>query len=124
MSSKSRKAVDAHPQPTAVSDSSGDVFADLGVVVDEQERLKLEIAIAISGIIERTGKTQSEVAAIIGADQGKVSNLVRGRLKGFSVDRLMQYLLRLGYDIDVHITRRKARSKGSGEVRVHRALAA
>ena len=106
-----------------VTDSSGDVFADLGVDLDEKDRLKLAIAHEITNVIVRRKLTQAEVARIIGADQAKVSNLTRGRLKGFSLDRLVLYLLCLGYDIDVHISAQRETSADKGEVRVHHAIA-
>jgi predicted XRE-type DNA-binding protein len=107
-----------------VTDSSGDVFADLGIELDHAERLKVDIAIEISGVIARSGLTQTQVADIIGADQAKVSNLTRGKLKGFSLDRLVQYLLRLGYDIDLHISRKRQGRPRDGKVRVHHGVAA
>jgi predicted XRE-type DNA-binding protein len=42
--------------------------------------------------------------AIIGLDQPKVSNLLRGRLAGFSVDRLLGILNRLGHNVEVRIS--------------------
>jgi predicted XRE-type DNA-binding protein len=103
----------------AVTDSSGDVFADLGVRLDRGERLKVDIAIEISDIIARRGLTQAQVAEIIGADQAKVSNLTRGKLKGFSLDRLLQYVSRLGYDIDLYISQNRRGLKRNGDVRLH-----
>jgi predicted XRE-type DNA-binding protein len=114
----------AGTRSTRVTDSSGDVFADLGIVLDHGERLKIDIAIEISGIIARSGLTQAQVAEIIGADQAKVSNLTRGKLKGFSLDRLVQYLLRLGCDIDLHISRKRRGPQRDGQVRLHRKIAA
>lgn len=102
-----------------MTDSSGDVFADLDIVLDRGERLKVDIAIEISRIIARSGLTQAQVAEIIGADQAKVSNLTRGKLKGFSLDRLLQYLSRLGYDIDLHISQTRRGTKRDGDVRLH-----
>lgn len=113
---------DAEPR-TRVTDSSGDVYADLGVELDDKDRLKLAIAHEISNVISRRKLTQTEVARIIGADQAKVSSLTRGRLKGFSLERLVAYLLCLGYDIDVHISQQRERTSDKGEVRVHHAVA-
>jgi hypothetical protein len=39
-----------------------------------------------------------------GLDQPKVSNLMRGRLTGFSVERLFGILNRLGHSIEVRIS--------------------
>jgi predicted XRE-type DNA-binding protein len=112
----------AGARSAAVTDSSGDVFADLGIVLDRGERLKVDIAIEISGIIARSGLTQAQVAEIIGADQAKVSNLTRGKLKGFSLDRLLQYLSLLGYDIDLYISQNRPGVR-DGDVRLHHQMA-
>jgi len=43
----------------------------------------------IGAIIERRGLTQSAAAELLEIDQPKVSALTRGRLSGFSLDRLV-----------------------------------
>jgi predicted XRE-type DNA-binding protein len=42
----------------------------------------------IARTIEAKHMTQLEAADLLGIDQPKVSNLVRGKLAGFSIDRL------------------------------------
>lgn len=82
-------------------ESSGNVFKDLGVKNPEVALLKADISIAIERAIERKGITQREAAEIMGIDSVKVSNIVNGRLKGYTLDRLFTYLLRL--DVDVYV---------------------
>jgi predicted XRE-type DNA-binding protein len=72
--------------------SSGNVFADLGLPAQEKDMLKVQIAMAISAAIEKRKLTQVEAAKIVNADQSKISALLRGRLKDFSVERLIQFL--------------------------------
>ncbi|WP_320198281.1 helix-turn-helix domain-containing protein [Agrobacterium sp. rho-13.3] len=84
--------------------SSGDIFADLGVELDAKDRLKIDIARRISAAIEHRKLTQKQVAAILKTDQAKVSNITRGKLKDFTVDRLVNYLIELGIDIDVRLS--------------------
>lgn len=48
---------------------------------------------------------QSEIAPLLGLEQPKVSYLMRGRLSGFSVERLFDILNRLGHNIEVHISK-------------------
>lgn len=116
----------ARSRDAGVTDSSGDALADLGVPLGHSERLKVDIAIEISGMIARSDLTQAQVAEIIGADQAKakVSNLTRGKLRGFSLDRLVQYLLRLGYDVDLHVSKKRTSAQRHGQVRLHRDVAA
>ncbi len=84
---------------TAVGNSSGNVFADLGLPHCEVEMLKIGMAMAISKTIQKRGLTQAQAAKIVGTDQAKMSALMRGVLKGFTVERLMGFLVRLGRDI-------------------------
>jgi predicted XRE-type DNA-binding protein len=76
---------------------SGNVFADLGLPDAEEALAKARLAQAIAGAIERKGLSQGEAAGIMGLDQPKVSALVRGRLSGFSTDRLFRCLTLLGH---------------------------
>jgi predicted XRE-type DNA-binding protein len=52
--------------------------------------------------------TQREAAEILGIDQPKVSALVRGHLKGFSMERLYRFLNALGKDVEIVIRARDA----------------
>src|SRR5215212_6567729 len=82
--------------------SSGNVFADLGLDSADVRLTKAKLAHQIATILENRHLTQVQAAEILGIDQPKVSAISRGRLSGFSTDRLMQLLTRL--DLDVTIT--------------------
>lgn len=83
-------------EETRVTPSSGNVFADLGLSDADQLLAKADLAIEITRIIEERGLTQVEAAELMGVDQPKVSALVRGRLDGFSMERLYRFLNALG----------------------------
>lgn len=84
--------------------SSGNVFRDLGFP-DAEERLeKANLAYEIYRTITNRRLTQRKAAEIMGIDQPKVSSIVRGNLKGFSLERLIALLKKLG--VDVHIAKR------------------
>lgn len=96
--------------------SSGNVFADLGLP-DAGERLaKAELARQIENIIKKKRLTQEKAAKILGISQPKVSALLHGKLAGFSMDRLLKFLMALDQDIEIRIkskplkVRRKART--------------
>jgi predicted XRE-type DNA-binding protein len=89
--------------------SSGNVFDDLNLPHAEDLLAKAELAAKIIAEIQRRRLTQSQAAAILGIDQPKVSALKQGKLSGFSIERLMRLLLRLGRDIEITV-KRKARS--------------
>jgi predicted XRE-type DNA-binding protein len=86
---------------TRIDRGSGDVFADIGVELTQEEILKLEIAKRISRVIDEQGLTQTAVAKVLDVDQAKVSSLVRGRLDGFSIERLYRFLRVLGWDVRI-----------------------
>ena len=89
----------------SVTESSGDVFADLGLELTEEDRLKIQIAQTIVVAINERNLTQVEAAEIMGIDQPKVSALMRGRLEGFSLQRLLNLVTALGRDVDIRIRR-------------------
>lgn len=90
--------------------SSGNVFADTGHRNPQEAMAKAELAILIINAIKKKKLTQKEAAELIGIDQPKVSDIVRGRLSGFTIDRLFRYLMALGMDIVVEAKPHKQRS--------------
>jgi predicted XRE-type DNA-binding protein len=86
---------------TKVTASSGNVFADLGLLNADEELAKADLAFEISRVIEERGLTQVEAAEIMGVDQPKVSALVRYRMDGFSMERLYRFLNALGSDVEI-----------------------
>jgi len=99
-----------------VTFGSGDVFADLGLEISPEERVKILIARQISRAIVERGLTQVAAASVLEVDQAKVSNITRGRLAGFSIERLMKFVAALGWDIDIEMRPSK---NDRGSVRVH-----
>ncbi|QJB43674.1 helix-turn-helix domain-containing protein [Dolichospermum flos-aquae] len=91
------------PEENQVEVSNGNVFADLGLSNPEERLLKAELVRKISEIITNLNLTQVQAAEILGIDQPKVSLLIRGRLSGFSTDRLMDYLNKLGSDVEITV---------------------
>jgi predicted XRE-type DNA-binding protein len=83
--------------------SSRNVFADLGLPNPEEALAKAELAHKITVVIRDKGLTQVQAAKLLGVDQPKISALIRGRLSGFSLERLMRFLLLLGQDIKITV---------------------
>jgi predicted XRE-type DNA-binding protein len=114
-----RTKMKSHPDNDAegvVTYGTGDVFADLGLELTPEERVKILIARQISRAIVERGLTQVEAARVLEIDQAKVSNLTRGRIAGFSVERLMKFVAALGWDIDIEM---RPSGNERGRVRVH-----
>ena len=87
---------------------SGNVFADLDFEEPNEALLKAELARRISEIIDGRGLTQTAAAKLLGVDQPKVSALLRGRLKGFTIDRLVRYAAAFGQEVEVVVRPREA----------------
>jgi len=83
--------------------SSGNVFADIGFANPEREQLKAHLTLQIYRIIKRRGLTQAEAGAILGIKQPHVSLLMRNRSGNFSVERLMDFLIALGHDVEITV---------------------
>jgi len=82
---------------------SKNVFQDLGFNEEEAAGLKLKayLFMALQEVIRNSSLTQKEVAETIGADQPKVSKILNGKFSEFSIERITEYLQKLGYDIHV-----------------------
>lgn len=98
--------------------SSGNVFADLGIENAEEELTKAKLVWEIDQIIKKKKLTQVAAAKAMGINQPKVSALMRRKLDGFSVERLMHFLNLLGQDIDI-VVRPKPRSRKQAVTNVY-----
>jgi len=97
--------------------SSGNVFADLGLPNPEELLAKAELAAKVISEIRRRRLTQMQAASLLGIDQPKVSALKQGKLDGFSIERLMRFLLKLDRDVVIMI-RQKSRARSDARLRV------
>ena len=102
---------------------SGNIFADLGLPNPEERRAKAQISIRIEELMEEAGLTQAQAALQMGISQPDVSNIVRGRLKGYTLDRLFECLLAMGQEVEIWMPRNRV-TKGRGSLLVSCANAA
>jgi len=84
--------------------SSGNVFADLGFSNANEMLAKAELARQIASIIAHRHLTQVDAARLLGTTQPKVSDLLRGKLAGFSLERLIRFLNALDRDVRIHVS--------------------
>ena len=99
-----------------VTPADGNIFETLGFPDAEELKAKAELVIQI---IEARGLKQAEAAEIMGIDQPKVSQLVRGKLDGFSMERLYRFLNALGRDVEIVVTP-KPKSRKEATLKVTR----
>ncbi|WP_288580869.1 helix-turn-helix transcriptional regulator [uncultured Methylobacterium sp.] len=105
-----------------VVEGSGNVFADLGLPDAGEWLLKADLAAELRRLIAERNLTQTRAAAMLGIAQPDLSRLLRGSLRGCSVERLMGFLT--AFDRDVEVTVRPRSGPGDrGRITVTRAPA-
>ena len=95
--------------------STGNVFADLGLADAGEHLIKAGLVVRIDRTIRQRKLTQAEAARLMGIDQPKVSAMLAGHFRGYSVERLMRFLVALGHDVEIVV---KPRRRGAAELRV------
>jgi len=93
-----------------VTKSSGNVFEDLGFDVAESENLKLRAQLMreLDTLIHDQRLTQNAAAEVLGIQQSRVSDLVRGKIDRFSIDMLVKLLAKTGRHVEITVKRQAA----------------
>lgn len=81
-----------------VTESSGNVFEDVGLPNPEERLAKAELTRKINAIIKKRKLTQAQAAEILGISQPKVSLLSKGIVSGFTLGKLGKILNNLRGD--------------------------
>jgi predicted XRE-type DNA-binding protein len=89
--------------PVRAQKSIGNVFADLGLPHPERELLRAKLTLEIYRLIRERGLTQVEAGKLLSIRQPHVSALMRNRSGSFSVERLMEFLVALGQDVEITV---------------------
>ncbi len=98
-----------------VESSSGNVFADPGLPDAVETDTKVRLAVEINRLIEGRQLSQVSAADMLGIGQPKISAPENYKLDGFSIERLMTFLLALGRDVEIRI---KPRGRGRSAGRI------
>jgi predicted XRE-type DNA-binding protein len=101
----------------SVEAGSGNVFADVGLPRPELALAKAKLVRRIRDLIGEKKLTQFKAAELLGLDQPKVSALVRGKVAGYSLDRLIRYLNALGQRVEITV-----RQSGNGATRAEKVV--
>jgi predicted XRE-type DNA-binding protein len=88
-----------------VTTGSGNVYADLGYENPDEMLLKAQLVRLLSQVIKAKGLNQYQAAEVLGIDQPKVSALVRGQFRGYSLERLFRFLNAFDLDVEVRVSR-------------------
>lgn len=88
----------------SITPGSGNIFADLGVAEPELMLAKANVVLRMQLTIQARKLSQAKVAALLKLDQPKISALLRGHTRGFTLDRLFHLLNALGQNVEISIT--------------------
>jgi predicted XRE-type DNA-binding protein len=88
---------------SVVHDSTGNVFEDMGMPDAEARLARAEPARAIRNILEERGLKQADAARLLGIAQPDVSDLVRGKLARFCMERLERFLNSLDMEVRIQV---------------------
>jgi predicted XRE-type DNA-binding protein len=113
---KTRRGAERQDEEQAVYKAGNNIFADLGRPDSDELLAKAELARAVRRLIADRGLTQVAAAEALGITQPDVSNLHRGRLAGFSMERLYRFLNALGQDVRI-VVQPKPRSRSRATIR-------
>ena len=104
-----------------VTRSSGNVYADAGLPDADTQLVKAQLVSRIDAIIGERGLSQREAARILDVTQPDLSNILRGRFRGCSVERLMRMLTAFDCDVSIVVAEKgreaasiPMRARGSG----------
>jgi len=91
---------------TKFRESKRNVFRDLGFDVDASENLRIrsDLMIELSELIQNEGWTQAKAAQLMGVSQPRISDLVRGKIDRFSIDSLIAMLGSAGVRVRITTT--------------------
>ena len=86
-----------------VTHGSDNVFEDLGFAAEEAANLKVraDLMLDLRQYIATRGWTQADAAAFFGETQPRISNLMKGEIGRFSIDKLINMLARAGIRVRV-----------------------
>src|SRR5215207_9214879 len=82
-------------------ESSGNLWADIGRSDAAAAYARSQLMEHVISILRERGLTQVQAAALLGTTQPVVSDLMRGKLSKFSIERLFSFLEALGHDVEI-----------------------
>jgi predicted XRE-type DNA-binding protein len=94
--------------PIDFVESSGNVFADLGLEDAEELLMRAKLGSTVRKILENRNLKESEIALILNIKESDVSNLMKGKYYLFSEGQLFNFLNNLDQKIIVKITQHQS----------------
>ena len=78
-------------------------FHELGFANADELVTKSRLMSFVAGEIKKRKLTQIAAGKLLGLDQPNVSALVNEKITRFSVEKLMELVVKLGFDVSIHI---------------------
>ena len=97
---------------------TGNLYEAMGLPDADEMYTKSKLVICIQRVMEERGYTQTQLAEIVGTDQPKISNILRGRFRGVSIWKLLEFLNALDQDVEIVVRPKRAESE-RGKTLVH-----
>ena len=85
-------------------ESSGNIFADLGLEDAEELFTRAQIGFFVFKILESKKLKQREIARLLGIAQPDVSHLMNGHFSRFTTDKLLDFLKRLDQKVTIQVS--------------------
>ncbi len=82
-----------------VKTSSGNVFADLGLVNPDELLVKAELTRRINQIIQQKNISNEQLSVILNIDKSQIADLIKGKITEFYTGNLFKFLNILGYEV-------------------------
>ncbi|WP_107666486.1 helix-turn-helix domain-containing protein [Cyanothece sp. BG0011] len=92
-------------QSINVTLAQDNIFADLGFSEDEAVNLKIraDLMLTLRSFIKAKGWTQKDAASFFDETQPRISCLMNGDIKRFSVDKLLLMLSKAGMEVKFEV---------------------
>ena len=93
-------------QEPIFEESSGNVFADLGLKDADELFMRGKIGIQVIRILKQRNLKQHEISQLIGISEIEASSLINGEFQRFSEGKLLIFLKLLDPEITLHLRTR------------------
>lgn len=103
-------------QESIFEESSGNVFADIGLSNASELFTRGKIGIQVLRLLKQRNLKQREISELLGIPQPEVSHLMKGEFQRFSEGKLLIFLKRLDTEITLHLRPRHASDQSAETV--------
>jgi predicted XRE-type DNA-binding protein len=109
-------------QGASFEESSGNVFADLGLEDADELFIRGKIGIQVLRILKQRNLKQREISQLLGIPQPEVSHLMKGEFQRFSEGKLLTFLKKLDTEIILHLRHSRDRFPNTSDDRANETI--